>query len=194
MQEGVHKMLRALSNAQLEDKMKAIFPSVTPAQLDPLSRKQRIKVIVDLSTAEFKREWEKQYGWPFDDCYDSVKLRAHVSAMKDKAKQAEFPLNAPKDTPLGEVPPTDLTKIYTPDGMDELPHTMTRAEFDQLSEPLQKEIRAFHHARVLAVIRSGNAGVLGEKAGLIVDRRLHPEAIPIPGHLKPADDPALPAE
>lgn len=61
------------------------LPQFIPAELKdaphPVLRKAKLEFLIAHAAQQFKAEWETRYGWPFDDCYDDDKLRAHVRAI-----------------------------------------------------------------------------------------------------------------
>ncbi len=83
--------LKRLYQAQSTEKLRAIIAREAPAitELGTLKhRHQLIRFLLEAGELEFKRAWEKENGWPFDDVYDPAKYRAHLEqARKDHVSE-----------------------------------------------------------------------------------------------------------
>jgi len=128
-----------------------------------LTRKQKLDEIVERFVARWKQEFETVNGFPFDDIYQPAKLTKHLADAEERRA------------------------LLVKDAIDHRPMragvVISREEFNALSSEEQDVVRAELHERILKINASGYAGVLGNGVG-IVDRRLHPEALPVPENPK----------
>lgn len=174
--QEVREATRNLSNDQLDEmvKAKATEMKLGDASISTLvTRKHKIEFLEARAAVQYKQVWKERYGWEFDDCYDDAKLIAHVKAMADKQKAAEFPLRA--EATADVPPPFDFTKIYNLAGEE-----MTREEFDAMPEDEQMVIRMDRAQKMEACVAAGFGGCLPENQAQLVDMRVQTHAIPLP--------------
>lgn len=92
-EESVYKTFQALSRAHLSA---AVANAVQNQEIDAstlhLPRHKQIAALLTCAVKLWKAKWEENYGWPFDDCLDDLKLRSRIQEMRDEEKRKEFPL------------------------------------------------------------------------------------------------------
>jgi len=157
-EENVYKAHQGLSAAAL-DKL-----CETEAIDLKLSRKRKIETLCAKYTVRWKEKWQKTRGWDFDDIYDPVKFKQHVTNDMRKAAQVKKQLNELK------------MQAYDHRPLDKDGNPIVKEVFDKMPKAEQDEIRENLRGRVNKIINSGYGGILPN--GNIVDRRAYPDAVP----------------
>lgn len=145
--------------------VKAKYRALSREQLDQLCATEGIDVSLprhkklDIILSTFEQKWKEQFekvnGFAFDLIHQPAEL-SRVLAERDEKLRKEAIEHRPMHD--GKV--------------------IAKEEFDKLPAETQHQIRLELHARLKQIKDSGYAGVT--KTGGIVDRRAHPDALPVP--------------
>lgn len=93
---NVKSHYRKLSTKELDDCVNIQFAKLSPEERDatehPEHRHQKLDFLLKVAEKQFKDEWHKVNGWPWEDCKDPLKLQQHFDTrlkQKDEEERAK---------------------------------------------------------------------------------------------------------
>lgn len=92
--QALKENYRKLTTAELDQLVNAEFAKRDQAFADahahPQHRHEKLEFLFARGVEEFKQRWEAEYGWPFDDTYNSAKLHQHMAQMQLEAQERSY--------------------------------------------------------------------------------------------------------
>ena len=79
----------------------------------PQHRHQKLDFLIECGVQEFKARWKTEYGWDFDDTYDSNKLHAHMARMQVSMQEEQY--KATHQHAEAKIAELEGNKNYTPE-------------------------------------------------------------------------------
>lgn len=161
--QRMYAQYRACSTADLTKFVKLVLDrqqaeadaaSIVIDMRQPVTRKQMLDFLCEEAERKFKAEWQRRYGWPYEDALDRSKLMQH------QADHHAAVLGGTKEPLVTDQMIREADAFALEKGTKEA------------------EEQAQHLRNVVAILASGFAGV--DSNGVVVDRRHRGIFAPLP--------------